>query len=98
MSVADLDVLIEDVERSHVGAIRRLELLNQQLFGPGREPVTRAVVEGEIGGLEGVLANLKARRDERVTFGLRATRYLSRAVEDGVIDEELRDRLGTYFE
>jgi hypothetical protein len=98
MSVADLDVLIEDVKLSRVEAIRRLELLNQRLLGTGRDPVTRAVVEGEIDGLEGVLANLRAQREERVMFADRAMRYLSGAVEDGVIDEQVRDRLRTYLE
>jgi hypothetical protein len=60
--------------------------------------VTRAVVEGEIDGLEGVLANLRAQREERVMFADRAMRYLSGAVEDGVIDEQVRDRLRTYLE
>jgi hypothetical protein len=98
MSVADLDVLIDDVDLSRVEAIRRLELLSQPLRGPDPDPVTRAVVRGEIAGLEGVLANLRARREERVRFADRAMRYLSRAVEDGLLDEELRDRLRTYLE
>jgi hypothetical protein len=58
----------------------------------------RAVVEGEIAGLDGVLASLRARRQERARFADRAMRKLSRAVEDGVIDEELSDRLRTYLE
>jgi hypothetical protein len=82
LSVADHDVLIEDVERSRAEAIRRLELLSHRLLGPSSDPVTRAVIEGEIGGLEGVLANLKAQREERATFARRAMRYLARAVED----------------
>jgi hypothetical protein len=98
MSVADLDVLIEDVELSRVEAIRRLELLDQPLRSPDADPVTRAIVGGEIAGLEGVLASLRARREERVRFADRAMRYLSRAVEDGVLDEELRYRLRTYLE
>jgi hypothetical protein len=98
LSVADHDVLIEDVERSRAEAIRRLELLSHRLLGPSSDPVTCAVIEGEIGGLEGVLANLKAQREERATFARRAMRYLARAVEDGVIDEEIRYRLRTYLE
>jgi hypothetical protein len=40
----------------------------------------------------------QARRQERARFADRAMRKLSRAVEDGVIDEELSDRLHTYLE
>jgi hypothetical protein len=98
VSVEDLDALIDDVDVSRVEAIRRLALLNQQLSGADGDPVTRAVVEGEIAGLDGVLASLRARRDERARFADRAMRNLSRAVEDGLIDEDLRDRLRTYLE
>ena len=96
LSVADLDVLIEDVQLSRAAAIRRLELLSHRLLGPTGDPVTRAVAESELGGLEVVLANLRAQREERAGFARRAMRHLSRAVEDGVIDEEIRDRLRTY--
>jgi len=47
LSVADLDVLIEAVERS-AEASRRLELLSQRLLGPTGDPVTCAVVEGAL--------------------------------------------------
>jgi hypothetical protein len=98
LSAADLDALIDDVDLSRIEAIRRLALLNQQLSGTAADPVARAVVEGEIAGLDGVLASLKARREERSRFADRAMRNLSRAVEDGLIDADLRDRLRTYLE
>lgn len=98
LSAEDLDALIDDVDMSRVEAIRRLALLNQQLSGAAADPVTRAVVEGEIAGLDGVLASLRARREERARFADRAMRNLSRAVEDGLIDKDLRDRLRAYLE
>lgn len=98
LTAADLDALIDDVDMSRVEAVRRLALLNQQLSGAAADPVTRAIVEGEIAGLDGVFASLKARREERARFADRAMRNLTRAVEDGLIDEDLKTRLRTYLE
>jgi hypothetical protein len=98
LSAADLDVLIADVEQCLADANRRRDLLSGQLFAPARDTVARELEDRQIKALDVVLTDLKVQREERASFMRRAMGHLARAVDDGVIDRETRDRLRSYLE
>jgi hypothetical protein len=97
LSAADLDILIADVDQCLDEAIRRRELLSGQVLAPAGDTLAREIVNREIRTLELVLTNLKVQREERANFIRRVMRHLARAVDDGVIDGETKDRLRTYL-
>jgi len=98
LSGADLDLLIADVEQCLAEAVRRRELLSGQVFAPAGDPAAHEIVDRQIRTFNLFLTTLNVEREERANFMRRAMKHLARAVDDGVIDAEVRDRLRAYLE